>query len=131
MVSQNYGYHFRGPNNQDYSIWVSILGSPYLGKKKHECVCVRKLGSSKAISRVAHLQYGLLQMNRRITGAAFIHLNQAVPFWMKRHSGTTPILIKYWAQHTSLLSARKTFNSTLKLIRPAEAYLHFQPGQAI
>ena len=60
-----------------------MLGSPYLGRKKHECVmnvCVRKLGSSKAISRVAHLQYGLLQTDPQITSAAFIHLNQAVPW---------------------------------------------------
>ena len=27
-VSQNYGYLFRGPNNKDYSILGSILGSP-------------------------------------------------------------------------------------------------------
>ena len=31
-VSQNQGYHFRGPHNKDYSILGSILGSPYLGK---------------------------------------------------------------------------------------------------
>ena len=31
-VCQNYGYHFRGPHNKDYSILGSILGSPYLGK---------------------------------------------------------------------------------------------------
>ena len=31
-VSQNYGYHFGGPNNKDYSILGSILGSPYSGK---------------------------------------------------------------------------------------------------
>ena len=31
-VSQNWGYHFRGPHNKDYSILGSILGSPYLGK---------------------------------------------------------------------------------------------------
>ena len=31
-VSQNQGYHFRGPNNKDYSILGSILGSPYFGK---------------------------------------------------------------------------------------------------
>ena len=31
-VSQNWGYHFRGPNNQDYSVLGSILGSPYFGK---------------------------------------------------------------------------------------------------
>ena len=31
-VSQNYGYHFGGPNNEDYSILGSILGSPYFGK---------------------------------------------------------------------------------------------------
>ena len=30
-VSQNLGYHFGGPNNQDYSIWGSILGPPILG----------------------------------------------------------------------------------------------------
>ena len=27
-VSQNEGYHFGGPNNKDYSILGSILGSP-------------------------------------------------------------------------------------------------------
>ena len=31
-VSQNYGYHFKGPHNKDYSILGSILGSPYLEK---------------------------------------------------------------------------------------------------
>ena len=31
-VSQNYGYLFGVPNNKDYSILGSILGSPYLGK---------------------------------------------------------------------------------------------------
>ena len=31
-VSQNYGYHFGGPNNKDYSILGSILESPYFGK---------------------------------------------------------------------------------------------------
>ena len=31
-VSQNYGYLFGGPNNKDYSILGSILGSPYFGK---------------------------------------------------------------------------------------------------
>ena len=31
-VSQNLGYHFRGPHIKDYSILGSILGSPYLGK---------------------------------------------------------------------------------------------------
>ena len=31
-VSQNYGYLLGGPYNRDYSIWGSILGSPYLGK---------------------------------------------------------------------------------------------------
>ena len=31
-VSQNSGYHLRGPYNKDYSILGSILGSPYLGK---------------------------------------------------------------------------------------------------
>ena len=25
-------YHFRGPNNKDYSILGSMLGSPYFGK---------------------------------------------------------------------------------------------------
>ena len=30
--SQNSGYHFGGPNNKDYSIMGSILGSPYFGK---------------------------------------------------------------------------------------------------
>ena len=30
--SQNYGYHFGGPYNKDYSILGFILGSPYLGK---------------------------------------------------------------------------------------------------
>ena len=32
VVSQNYGYHFGGSFNKDYSILGSILGSPYLGK---------------------------------------------------------------------------------------------------
>ena len=31
-VSQNYGYLLGGPNNKDYSILGSILGSPYFGK---------------------------------------------------------------------------------------------------
>ena len=31
-VSQNSGYHDRGPNNKDYSILGSILGFPYFGK---------------------------------------------------------------------------------------------------
>ena len=31
-VSQNYGYHFGGPIDKDYSILRSILGSPYFGK---------------------------------------------------------------------------------------------------
>ena len=31
-VSQNSGYLFGGPNNKDYSILGSILGSPYFGK---------------------------------------------------------------------------------------------------
>ena len=31
-ASQNQGYHFRGPNNKDYRILGSILGSPYFGK---------------------------------------------------------------------------------------------------
>ena len=30
-LSQNYGYHFGGPNNNDYSILGSVLGFPYLG----------------------------------------------------------------------------------------------------
>ena len=30
--SQNKGYHFGGPNNKDYSILGSTLGSPYFGK---------------------------------------------------------------------------------------------------
>ena len=34
-VSQNYGYHFGGPYNEDYSILGSISGSPYLGKLPH------------------------------------------------------------------------------------------------
>ena len=31
-VSQNWGVPFWGPNNKDYSILGSILGSPYFGK---------------------------------------------------------------------------------------------------
>ena len=31
-VSQNWGYCLGGPYNQDDSIGVSLLGSPYLGK---------------------------------------------------------------------------------------------------
>ena len=31
-VSQNWGYHFGGPQNKDYSILGCILGSPYFGK---------------------------------------------------------------------------------------------------
>ena len=31
-VSQNWGYLIGGPHNKDYSIWGSILGSPYFGK---------------------------------------------------------------------------------------------------
>ena len=30
-VSQNYGYLFRGPNDKDYNIFGSILGSLILG----------------------------------------------------------------------------------------------------
>ena len=36
-VSQNYGYLFGGPNNKDYSILGSILGSPYFGKLPNTC----------------------------------------------------------------------------------------------
>ena len=32
VVSQNWGYPFKGPNNKDCSILGSILGSPYFGK---------------------------------------------------------------------------------------------------
>ena len=35
-VSQNYGYHLRGPHNKDYSILGSILGSPFFGKLPHD-----------------------------------------------------------------------------------------------
>ena len=35
-VSQNYGYLFGGPNNKDYSIFGSILGSPYFGKLPYQ-----------------------------------------------------------------------------------------------
>ena len=31
-VSQNLGYLFKGPHDEDYSIWGSIFGSPDLGK---------------------------------------------------------------------------------------------------
>ena len=31
-VSQNYGYHFGGAYNKDYSILAFIFGSPYFGK---------------------------------------------------------------------------------------------------
>ena len=31
-VSQNWGYHFRGPHKKDYSVWGSMLGSPKFGK---------------------------------------------------------------------------------------------------
>ena len=31
------GSLYRGPNNQDSSIWVSILGSPYFGKLPFFC----------------------------------------------------------------------------------------------
>ena len=31
-VSPIWGYHFEGPNNKDFSILGSILGSPYFGK---------------------------------------------------------------------------------------------------
>ena len=31
-VSQNYGYHFGGSCNKDYSILESVFGSPYFGK---------------------------------------------------------------------------------------------------
>ena len=31
-VSQNLGVLFEGPNNKDYSLLGSILGSPYFGK---------------------------------------------------------------------------------------------------
>ena len=34
-VSQNWGYHFGGPNNKGYNIFGSILGSPYFGKLPH------------------------------------------------------------------------------------------------
>ena len=36
-VSKNYGYHFGGPHNKDYSILGSILGSPYFGKLPIVC----------------------------------------------------------------------------------------------
>ena len=35
-VSQNWGYHFGGSHNKDYSILGSILGSPNFGKLPHE-----------------------------------------------------------------------------------------------
>ena len=38
-VSQNYGYLFGGPHNEDYSIFWSILGFPILGKY-HICVYI-------------------------------------------------------------------------------------------
>ena len=31
-LAGNYGYHFGGPHNKDYSILGSILGLPYFGK---------------------------------------------------------------------------------------------------
>ena len=31
-VSQNWGHHFAGPKNKDYSLLGSIMGSPYPGK---------------------------------------------------------------------------------------------------
>ena len=31
-VSQHWGYLVGGPHNKDYSIFGSILGSPYFGK---------------------------------------------------------------------------------------------------
>ena len=31
-VSSSSGYHYGGPNNKDYGILGSILGSPYFGK---------------------------------------------------------------------------------------------------
>ena len=31
-VSQNWGYHYGGPNDKDYSILGSILGNPNVGK---------------------------------------------------------------------------------------------------
>ena len=34
--SQNWGYLLGGPNNKDYSILESILGSPYFGKLPYE-----------------------------------------------------------------------------------------------
>ena len=57
-VSQNWGYHFGGPNNKDYGILGSILGFPYFGKLTYEAaskllVCsllVLKLGRPLSIS---------------------------------------------------------------------------------
>ena len=38
-VSQNQGCLFGGPHNKDYSIWGSILGSPYFGKLPYVLIC--------------------------------------------------------------------------------------------
>ena len=50
-VSQNKGYSFRGPNNKDYNILGSILGSSYF--RKLPCATpltwVSKPGKSKAL----------------------------------------------------------------------------------
>ena len=39
-VSQNWGYHFGGPCNKDYSILGSILGSPYFGKLPNQVIAI-------------------------------------------------------------------------------------------
>ena len=45
-VSQNLGVPFWGPNNKDYSILGSILGSPYFGKlpnqENHEIMRLKR-----------------------------------------------------------------------------------------
>ena len=52
-VSQNYGYLFGGPNNKDYSILGSKLGSPYFGKLPN-IWCFKIVGRSGAENNYRH-----------------------------------------------------------------------------
>ena len=65
-VSQNQGYHFRGPHNKDYSILGSILGLPYFGKLPY--IEVRKV-TMKIIGVLQGLMWG-----RMCAGVKTIHV---------------------------------------------------------
>ena len=54
-VSFDLGYFFSGPNNKDYSILGSILGSPYFGKLPY------KLTSGSGSSEILYLEIPTFQ----------------------------------------------------------------------